>query len=1226
MHRGNQISNNLFEEIRHSDPQRDSKGGMAAAVYFDDMLSGNRVINNSFKNCETGVLLGGGRHHTVQGNTFHNVGDLSGGQCIWIDARGLNGPGGPTKNPKCRFNGSFHKELEALHFTQPPWSTHYPSIPPIFAEGAAGPYSGCEPANNRILDNTCTGDAGSPGRFLVTSPDLGHPISIMEGWGDSFGGNSNGTGCVMYSEDTLSDPLVTAAQIPRSISDRAPDFKADDEQAFTVERSVHVYAAGARHVCKADDDEALYSRLGRVPYPAQHTGLARSSDEFRHVSFCTDFHESENVSSANNAWASGFDTPRPYLWHVQPNGSRTAPPTGLRSAVPLGGLGSGSFEVRGDGSFHEWTLENASPAGQAKLPPAALQDALFGVWVGGTAGTKFAKAVRTSPPPGIPAIESLGYNGLYPMSRLRLADAALPVEAELSMLSSFRIFDLNASNAPSASFVLNVHNPRSAAVDVALMLLLPFGRNAETDRSGGDMSNAATAPNATMCLKRCAATTGCRAWAFNDGKRMCFLKDKVGPTVWCPGVISGSMHTWSQASSGVLSVTRACSGPLDSQCGGIAIGDGSGSGRIVSSTSASDAGSIWSDFEADGKLGASPLDPSASHGAFAARATVPAGANISIPLTLGWYFPQRTWTGEDATSTSVEATVLEGNAYAALTHSAAEAVAQAQAQLAPTLDAIQSLHNVLVVEPTWPTWLGENLVNSLSHARNAQLNSEGEWRQFESFACNNVDSIHNDFQRSRFYLWFFPASVKSKLRGWAKAQCGVGKSTLVTNATAAANGGCTEADDGMLQEQLACGCASPTQSLRDGFGCGRRMGDVTSNYLHYLLGYTRQTGDSALAAELHPTVQRAARWMMRNAAVDGLPNQLQMSYDQYELQEYSHTAYNALLYLSAMKSCVKLASLQRDEALGTECGAAFTRGSTAFSQQFWSDEKTGGYFRAVVDRSGSPAWIMGDSLFGTVVSAELGLGDLFSNGSSRARSHLESELKYLASDYGLRTMSDTANASHCPLPKRICTCKNATMNGPLTLCDTAWGQLDGTWTSAMLRLSRSEGAAERLLAPGTPLYQQLESGYNDVLRDVWNPHAYVGTTGPLASLPLSNSHYGMHMIQWWVVVSISGQNYDGVDRILSFEPSAIPDASGETRLPVFVNQSACVLSMSSAGFKLRLVYGQALHLTRLCATDPGGKPVCAKAPVALEKRDDSVSWPVQPRSEDESSSADQLLI
>ena len=39
------------------------------------------------------------------------------------------------------------------------------------------------------------------------------------------------------SEDNPSDPLVTAAQTLRSISDRAPYFKADDDQAFTVENT-----------------------------------------------------------------------------------------------------------------------------------------------------------------------------------------------------------------------------------------------------------------------------------------------------------------------------------------------------------------------------------------------------------------------------------------------------------------------------------------------------------------------------------------------------------------------------------------------------------------------------------------------------------------------------------------------------------------------------------------------------------------------------------------------------------------------------------------------------------------------------------------------------------------------------------------------------------------------------------------------------------------------------
>jgi hypothetical protein len=35
-----------------------------------------------------------------------------------------------------------------------------------------------------------------------------------------------------------------------------------------------------------------------------------------------------------------------------------APPSGLRSAVPQGGLTSGSIELRGDGALYEWTIVN----------------------------------------------------------------------------------------------------------------------------------------------------------------------------------------------------------------------------------------------------------------------------------------------------------------------------------------------------------------------------------------------------------------------------------------------------------------------------------------------------------------------------------------------------------------------------------------------------------------------------------------------------------------------------------------------------------------------------------------------------------------------------------------------------------------------------------------------------------------------------------------------------
>ena len=93
------------------------------------------------------------------------------------------------------------------------------------------------------------------------------------------------------------------------------------------------------------------------------------------------------------------------------------PPSGMRSAVPLGGLGTGSFELRADGTIHEWTIENQSPGGSAKLNKGALNLAIFGVRVADGDKSK-ASLLRIHAPHGYPGVESLSYSGSYPVSKL----------------------------------------------------------------------------------------------------------------------------------------------------------------------------------------------------------------------------------------------------------------------------------------------------------------------------------------------------------------------------------------------------------------------------------------------------------------------------------------------------------------------------------------------------------------------------------------------------------------------------------------------------------------------------------------------------------------------------------------------------------------------------------------------------------------------------------------
>ena len=83
------------------------------------------------------------------------------------------------------------------------------------------------------------------------------------------------------------------------------------------------------------------------------------------------------------------------------------------------------------------------------------------------------------------------------------------------------------------------------------------------------------------------------------------------------------------------------------------------------------------------------------------------------------------------------------------------------------------------------------------------------WRQWEALDCNDVDSVHNDFQRELPYLLFFPELLENVVRAWGEHQH----------------------PEGWIQETLGLqwGCHNRTNRL-DTAG-GRVMADVTPAFL-----------------------------------------------------------------------------------------------------------------------------------------------------------------------------------------------------------------------------------------------------------------------------------------------------------------------------------------------------------------------------------------------------------
>lgn len=117
--RGNTIQFNYFHDIRPK------VGGAVMAIYLDDMESGFLIHGNIFDRIHRGIMLGGGRDHTITNNIFANT-DTD----IYIDGRGVGSTivGSPQ-----------HTELLKMPYTSPPWSTRYPRLVNILKENPGQP-------------------------------------------------------------------------------------------------------------------------------------------------------------------------------------------------------------------------------------------------------------------------------------------------------------------------------------------------------------------------------------------------------------------------------------------------------------------------------------------------------------------------------------------------------------------------------------------------------------------------------------------------------------------------------------------------------------------------------------------------------------------------------------------------------------------------------------------------------------------------------------------------------------------------------------------------------------------------------------------------------------------------------------------------------------------------------------------------------------------------------
>jgi len=134
-------------------------------------------------------------------------------------------------------------------------------------------------------------------------------------------------------------------------------------------------------------------------------------------------------------------------------------------AMPLGGIGTGSIWLDGQGRLSVWQIFN-------NLSEPRVPDSFFLVRARSGKDAPVTRVLQTQAEAGLRGVESLDCEGGYPIARLAFHDKALPVEISMEAMNPMIPLDTANSSIPCALFRLTAKNPSHAPVEVTLAATL----------------------------------------------------------------------------------------------------------------------------------------------------------------------------------------------------------------------------------------------------------------------------------------------------------------------------------------------------------------------------------------------------------------------------------------------------------------------------------------------------------------------------------------------------------------------------------------------------------------------------------------------------------------------------------------------------------------------------------------------------------------------------------
>ena len=133
--------------------------------------------------------------------------------------------------------------------------------------------------------------------------------------------------------------------------------------------------------------------------------------------------------------------------------------------MPVGGIGTGSIWLDGQGKLGVWQIFN-------NLSEPRIPDSFFAVRARTAGGKTVTRVLQTEGEGELEPMSSLQYEGSHPIARLTFQDAELPVQVQLEAMNPMIPLDTANSSIPGGLFRLTAKNPGNTAVDVSFCATL----------------------------------------------------------------------------------------------------------------------------------------------------------------------------------------------------------------------------------------------------------------------------------------------------------------------------------------------------------------------------------------------------------------------------------------------------------------------------------------------------------------------------------------------------------------------------------------------------------------------------------------------------------------------------------------------------------------------------------------------------------------------------------